>query len=406
EETLGEITDLDVVENIRPVLERENLGPSRDKIHDLFMEHVMAQAPGYKKLMSWTDAPIMPTPGAVGSLIEMIAREENIQVVGVDIGGATTDIFSVFEGQFNRTVSANLGMSYSVCNVLAEAGLDNVLRWVSRDIDRGELNNRIGNKMIRPTTVPQSLEELVIEQAIAREALRLSFIQHKEFAVSLKGIQKERTISDAFEQSASGETLVNMKSLDLLVGSGGVLSHAPRREQAARMLIDAFVPEGITQLAVDSIFMMPQLGVLANIDKVDIAESARKAALEVFEKDCLIRLGTCLVPVGKMKPGAILLTTVLTYQDGRTETHELKAGDLDLIKAPYEAIKAQLTPAKNMDIGAGKGVPIETEIYGGVVGILLDGRGRPLELPTDSDERIRQLLRWSRAVNEYPEIQS
>ena len=123
-ETLGEISDLDIVDNIRPVLEQENLEPSRDKIHDLFMEHVMAQAPGYKKLMSWTDAPIMPTPGAVGSLIEMIAKKENISVVGVDIGGATTDIFSVFEGKFNRTVSANLGMSYSICNVLAESGLD------------------------------------------------------------------------------------------------------------------------------------------------------------------------------------------------------------------------------------------------------------------------------------------
>ena len=52
--------------------------------------------------MSWTDAPIMPTPGAVGSLIEMIAKKENISVVGVDIGGATTDVFSVFEEKFNR----------------------------------------------------------------------------------------------------------------------------------------------------------------------------------------------------------------------------------------------------------------------------------------------------------------
>ena len=108
ERTLGGLTDLDVTENIRPVLEQENLKPSRDKIHDLFMEHVMQQAPGYKKLMSWTDAPIMPTPGAVGALIEMVAKKENISVVGVDIGGATTDIFSVFQEQFNRTVSANL----------------------------------------------------------------------------------------------------------------------------------------------------------------------------------------------------------------------------------------------------------------------------------------------------------
>ena len=53
-------------------------------------------------------------------------------------------------------------------------------------------------------------------------------------------------------------------------------------EQSAKMLIDSFMPEGITQLAVDSIFMMPQLGVLANIDKKDISDEARNAALEVF----------------------------------------------------------------------------------------------------------------------------
>ena len=402
--TLAEMTDLTIVNNIRPVLERENLTPSRDKIHDLFMEHVMQQAPGYKKLMSWTDAPIMPTPGAVGSLIEMIAKQENITVVGVDIGGATTDIFSVFQEQFNRTVSANLGMSYSVCNVLAEAGMENVLRWVQFDIDEIDLNNRIGNKMIRPTTVPQSMEELMMEQAIAREALRLSFIQHKAFAVNLKGIQKERTISDAFEQSESGLSLVNMIELDLLVGSGGVMSHAPRREQSARMLIDAFLPEGITQLAVDSIFMMPQLGVLANIDKEDLKEDARKAAVEVFEKDCLIRLGTCISPVGKIKPNMTVLTAEFVLPDGKSEHCIVKAGELLRIKVPYEPLKATLTPGRGLDLGAGKGESIETTVFGGVVGLLLDGRGRPFMLPESKTERISSLQKWSTATNEYPNI--
>ena len=405
EETLGEITDLDLTENIRPVLEMENLKPSRDKIHDLFMEHVMQQAPGYKKLMSWTDAPIMPTPGAVGALIEMVAEKENISVVGVDIGGATTDIFSVFQKQFNRTVSANLGMSYSICNVLAESGLKNVLRWVPFDIDEKELTNRIGNKMIRPTTVPQSLEELVIEQAIAREALRLSFIQHKSFAVNLKGVQKERTISDAFEQTDSGESLVDMMELDLMVGSGGVLSHAPRREQSARMLIDSFLPEGITQLAVDSIFMMPQLGVMANIEKEELAEDARNAAIDVFEKDCLIRLGTCLAPVGNAKPGATVLMAELTLPNGDIQKHEIKYGDIIRIEVPYEPVKATLTPGKGMDIGAGKNELIETTIYGGVVGIIFDGRGRPMEIPSDPKQRISDLSKWSDAVDEYPDLE-
>ena len=400
--TLGKQMDLTLVENIRPVLERENLNPSRDEIHDLFMDHVMQQAPGYKKLMTWTDAPIMPTPGAVGSLIEMIAAKEDITVVGVDIGGATTDIFSVFQGQFNRTVSANLGMSYSICNVLAEATLENVLRWVPFEIDEKELTNRIGNKMIRPTTVPQSMEELKIEQAIAREALRLSFIQHKSFAVNLKGVQKERTISDAFEQSASGLSLVDMMDLDLLVGSGGVLSHAPRREQSTRMLIDAFQPEGITQLAVDSIFMMPQLGVLANIDQKELAESARKAALEVFNKDCLIRLGTCIAPVGNAKPGALMLTAELIMPDGSNQQVELHQGQLLSIPADYEVIKAALRPAKGLDIGAGKSEEINTKIYGGVVGLVFDGRGRPFNLPVEKDKRIEDLTAWSNAMNEYP----
>ena len=404
EETLGEITDLDVTENIRPVLEMENLKPSRDKIHDLFMEHVMQQAPGYKKLMSWTDAPIMPTPGAVGALIEMVAQKENISVVGVDIGGATTDIFSVFQKQFNRTVSANLGMSYSICNVLAEATLANVLRWVPFDIDEKELTNRIGNKMIRPTTVPQSLEELVIEQAIAREALRLSFIQHKSFAVNLKGVQKERTISDAFEQTDSGETLVNMKELDLLVGSGGVLSHAPRREQSARMLIDSFLPEGITQLAVDSIFMMPQLGVMANIEKEELSEEAKKAAFEVFEKDCLIHLGTCIAPTGKAKQNSVVLTAELTLKNGNQETHKIQFGELLRIEVPFEPVNVKLTPGKGLDIGSGKNEPIETTIYGGVVGIIFDGRGRPLDISKDPKQRIDDLKKWSDAVNEYPNL--
>jgi hypothetical protein len=282
--------------------------------------------------------------------------------------------------------------------------MDNVLRWVPIDIDRAELNNRIGNKMIRPTTVPQSLQELIIEQAIAREALRLSFIQHKEFAVALKGVQTKRTISDAFEQSESGATLVNMMELDLLVGSGGVLSHAPRRAQAARMLVDAFMPTGITKLAVDSIFMMPQLGVLANIDKRELKENARKAAVEVFKKDCLIRLGTCIAPVGKSKPGKTILTLELILPDGNAIKYELKTGELIRIDAPYEPMKAILTPVRNMDIGAGKGEVINTEIFGGQVGILLDGRGRPLELPETDNERISKLQEWSKVVNEYPEF--
>ena len=67
---LDETTELSIVDNVRPTLELENLGPARNRIHDLFLEHVMAHAPGYDKLIAWADAPIMPTPGAVGDILQ------------------------------------------------------------------------------------------------------------------------------------------------------------------------------------------------------------------------------------------------------------------------------------------------------------------------------------------------
>jgi uncharacterized protein (TIGR01319 family) len=407
-ETLADKTDLIITDNLRPTLERENLGPARDKIHDLFMEHVMAQAPGYNKLMSWTkgpingkvvNIPIMPTPAAVGNIMQTIARQNEIEVLGVDIGGATTDVFSVFteEHVFNRTVSANLGMSYSISNVLATAGLNDILRWVPFDIDESGLRNMIKNKMIRPTTIPQQLEELILEQAIAKEALKYAFIQHKEFAVSLKGGQKQREIADAFAQSASGESIVNMMTLDLLVGSGGVLSHAPRRHQTVMMLIDAFLPEGITRLAVDSIFMMPQLGVLAEISE--------KAATEVFEKDCLIYLGSCVAPVGKIKSDKVALSARIELPNGDVFKEDITFGEIRLLPCGVgEKAKATLKPGKGLDLGAGKNQEITTELHGGVVGIVLDTRGRqPFVLPVEASERVPLLKKWMRELKAYPE---
>jgi uncharacterized protein (TIGR01319 family) len=393
---LGEKTALEVTENIRPVLEKENLAPARNKIHDLFLEHVMQQAPGYKKLIEMAGAPIMPTPAAVGLIMETIAKREHLNLIGVDIGGATTDVFSVFEGRFNRTVSANLGMSYSISNVLAEAGLANIMRWVPFTIDEQTLRNRIKNKMIRPTTIPQTLDELQIEHAISREALRLAMIHHKSLATGLKGVQQERTISDVFEQQTSGQTLIDMLKLDLIVGSGGILSHAPRRIQSMLMMVDAYEPLGFTMLSVDSIFMMPHLGVLSTINE--------KAATDVFVRDCMIYLGTCVAPIGQGKHGDLCADYEITFPDGKTVKDRLLFGELRLYPLELGA-KAKMTmqPVKSLNLGSGNGVTVTRDVEGGVVGLLLDGRGRPFQLPREEAARVAALKKWFNTVGLYPE---
>jgi len=384
-EVLGDRVELHPVANLRPTLDIENLGPAREEIHELFLKHVMQQAPGYAKLTTWTGADIMATPNAVGRIIETIAARENITVLAVDIGGATTDVFSVFAGIYNRTVSANLGMSYSICNVLTEAGVDNIARWIPFALDPADLRNRLRNKMIRPTTIPYTLEDLLIEQAVSREALRLALDHHKSLARGLTGIQRDRSVGDVFEQAGGGETLVKMLDLNMIVGSGGVLSHAPRREQSALMMMDAYQPEGVTELAVDSIFMMPQLGVLSTVEP--------EAATQVFDRDCLIRLGTVVAPIGLVREGEPLATVRIQGRDTPMPFGTIQVQPL----GEDEWLDLEITPARGVDVGAGKNRPHTARVRGGVAGLILDARGRPLVLPSDPSVRIARLQEWLRA---------
>lgn len=390
-EVLGEDIALKVVDNIRPTLESENLDPARDEIHELFLEHVMQQAPGYSKLLEWTSEEVMATPNAVGKLLKEYAENEKINVLGVDIGGATTDVFSVFLAEtgariYNRTVSANLGMSYSICNVLKEAGTDNISRWVPFEIDPFEVRNRLRNKMIRPTTIPQTYEDLLIEHAVAREALRLAFDHHKNLARSLKGTQQQRDVGQIFSQSSTGETLIKMMKLDMLIGSGGVLSHAPVRAQSALMMMDAYQPEGVTMLTVDSIFMMPHLGVLS--------EHFYQAAKEVFEFDCIVKCGHCIAPVGTGKDGEPCVTVT-----GDGVNLDVKVGEIKVFPLGRNEFKnVTITPTKNFDVGEGKGKARTMKLEGGTVGIMVDARGRPFNLPTDAPTRIAKQREWLQAM--------
>jgi uncharacterized protein (TIGR01319 family) len=394
---LGDGIQVQLVDNLRPTLDRENLGPARDEIHEMFLEHVMQQAPGYSKLLEWTSEEVMATPNAVGKLLKEYAENEKINVLGVDIGGATTDVFSVFlastgERIYNRTVSANLGMSYSICNVLKEAGVENIARWLPFEIDPAEVRNRLRNKMIRPTTIPQTYEDLLIEHAVSREALRLAFLHHKALARDLVGNAQQRNIGEIFSQAAAGATLVDMLKLDMIIGSGGVLSHAPNRAQSALMMLDAYQPEGVTLLTVDSIFMMPHLGVLS--------EHLYEAAKEVFERDCIVKVGTAIAPIGTGKPGEPCVRVV-----GGGIDLSVPFGEVRLQALPASLSSLTVEPSRNFDVGAGKGKSFtinagdpKMRMVDGLLGLIIDTRGRPFNLELNTPGRVATLRKTLEAM--------
>ena len=82
---------------------------------------------------------------------------------------------------------------------------------------------------------------------------------------------------------------------------------------------------------------------------------------------------------------------------------ELLSGEMKLLEIPYKKVNATFTPGKGLDVGAGLNEIINTNITGGVVGVILDGRGRkPFKLSNKLDVRIKSLLKWSNEIDEYP----
>jgi hypothetical protein len=124
--------------------------------------------------------------------------------------------------------------------------------------------------------------------------------------------------------------------------------------------------------------------------------------MDVFVHDCMIYLGTCVAPIGQDKPGERCLDYTIALPDGEVKG-TLKFGEIRLLPLGVkEEAMVRVKPARNMDLGAGRGESLERRVRGGVVGLMLDGRGRPLLLPPRLEDRVRLLKRWHQELNLYP----
>jgi uncharacterized protein (TIGR01319 family) len=319
--------DLYLVPNIRPTLEEENLQPAREKIHRLFMENVMEQAPGYAKLKSCVADDIIPTPTGVIRALQLVSERLDENVMAVDIGGATTDVFSNIMGEYFRTVSANYGMSYSISNVQKDAGMEQIFHWLPSNIDKKYTRNFIANKMLYPTFIARNSTQIAIEQAIARNAISMSKVQHMEMNFNTKQIgflDKLKSTRDDLEkiteafyfEQALEEKKFHMHDINILIGSGGILAHTDNNEQALAMVYDGFRPEGITEIWKDRYFISPHMGKLSAVNE--------KLAARMLSKDCFDKIGIAIRPIAKKWKENV---TIMAIQIDE-ESYQIKVGDV------------------------------------------------------------------------------
>ena len=365
---LGKHFLVHITDNIRPDLESFNLDPVRSKVHNLFMENVMENAPGYKKIKEEVFKDILPTPSAVELILKKYYSAHSENTFLVDIGGATTDVFSCVEGSVSRTVSANTGMSYSISNILKESGVDTILSRICRISDERTVRDYISNKMLNPEYIPVAGGERFVELGCAAEGIKIARDQHIGMSMEVKAmgyLDKRRRTSfegthnpfeEVFNLKGKKDVAFQFSDINRIIGCGGMFTSSKKDEDAVFLLSEGFSPQGITEFYIDRHFRSPHLGLLSTI--------LPDAASELFEKETLEKICTVLSVTGKSEDSGVAIK--ITDSDSK-EKAELKEGEVFYIKKGGSFI---FETAKGCSFGNnGSRAEIKTK-----KGILLDAR--------------------------------
>ncbi len=226
--------DYVVTENVMPEFNKLNIEPAKQKIKELFISKII-DAKGLHKVQEMTHHEIIPTPLAVlngcGLLSEGTENSAGLgDLMAIDIGGATTDVYSIAAGtptfdnvmikglpepRNKRTVEGDLGMRYSLKSLAQEVDLDALS--VEHAIAVDDIVRWIDTCKAAPSTLAEenSMNQ-TIEEALAKQALKLAVERH---AGSVE------TTFTPFGQMyiVSGKDLSEVK---LIVGIGGALVNA------------------------------------------------------------------------------------------------------------------------------------------------------------------------------------
>lgn len=375
---LGGRVNLRVTDNVRPSLNEEAIAGAQMELDALYMQEKMSALPGIEALNRWSRAPLEPTVRAFGRLVHYLGclNGGKCGVLGVDVGGAHVVVAAAFNKRLYTSACNAWGTAVGLSRFVEEHGPARIVRWVPTKCDPQEIVGWALNRELRPLSIPQTEQELWFEQALTRELMRAA-VDRAQLGWRTEDGQLRPYL---------------LPRCDTILVSGGVLAHAPQPSQAALVVLDALEPVGVTTLALDTHGLAAALGHAALIKPL--------AAVETLDNSGFLNLATVVAPVGPMGRGEVVLHVRMTTDDDRPLELEVRSGEIEVLPLePGQQALLELHPARRIDVGMGRpGRGGKWRVSGGLAGVIVDARGRPLRLPADPHRRQQLLMHWRRSV--------
>ncbi len=372
---LGSLAPLHTAPNVRPSLDDEQIGPAQLRLVEVFRRVLSHRVQGVEEIDAWANNQLMPTSTAFGRVIRFLSKvyDPSKGVLGVNVGLSSTTVAASFAGDLRLSVFSELGMGDDLPRTFQPEHMNSVARWIPFEISAEDLFDYIHNRSLYPNSLPATPEEMAIDQALTREILRRALFLARR----------------GFPAEASRPTADMLPWFEPIVATGNLLSQSNLRGQNLLTLLDGVQPGGVTTVVIDQNNLSPALGAAAASNPI--------LTVQVLESGTFLNVGTVIAPVGRARPGTPVLRARLVYEDSSEVKAEVNQGAIEVMKLqPGRSARLHLQPLQRHDIGmGGPGRGGSLKVVGGALGIVLDGRGRPLRLPVDAEERFETLNQWN-----------
>ncbi len=372
---LGSLTsNLHFSPNVRPSLETEDIDPAARELARLFIDVRKRQIKGVDVIDAWSNGHILPTGYATGRMMRYLSKVYGSSkgILCVDIGASATIVAAGFKDKSTLGVYPQFGLGENLPGLLNHTTLEDILRWSPLDISIGVLRDYLYQKALYPSTLPATREDQAISQAIARECLHLA----------IKAARRD------FPASAASLNSRLLPLFEPILAGGGSLSDAPTPGQSLLLLLDALQPVGVSTIIIDQNNLLPILGAAAGRNSI--------LPVQVLDSGAFMSLGTVVSPVVRAAYGTQILRARLAYEDGTEARSDLKFGSLEILPLPGgQSGSLTLQPVGHADVGFGPGRSGTITATGGALGVVFDGRGRPLDLPSDPVRRRELIKKWN-----------
>jgi hypothetical protein len=366
---------LSVSPNIRPHLETEDLQPAQLALANLYMQIRRSQMSGVDELKTLSGNTIMPTAYAEGRIVRFLSQvyDSSKGILGVDLGASAATVAAAFGGELTLGVYPQLGLGEGLADLLRFTSLNEILRWIPLEIPAETVREYLHQKSIYPASLPATPEDLAIEQALARQNLLVAM----------------NNLSRDFPKHVQRPAPGLVPYFEPILACGSVITRAPTLGQSLLILLDAIQPVGITTIILDQNNLLPGLGAAASRNSI--------LPIQVLESGAFLGLATVIAPYTRARPGTLILTGRLVYQNKNEVRIDIKQGALEIFPLPVgQSGRLYLQPLHHTNIGFGTGDTNEAGIpvTGTALGLVIDARGRPLRFPADAGRRRDVLKKW------------